>query len=187
MNRTLAWKINWYRQSELEGAILLGRVVRQADEPVVIQQLVRHCADEARHAVLWQDTIERLELPTIRILRSYQFFYGRHGALPASVAEVLALTHIFEQRVWRQFERELAKPDTPPAMRNTLEMLLRDERGHLDWVSVWLAAHAEAGELLERYRRMDEVVYAELAPFEERLWDVPELGIEPSASQARGR
>ena len=46
----LAWKLNWYRQSELEGALLLGRLVRQADDPELIARLTKHCADEARHA-----------------------------------------------------------------------------------------------------------------------------------------
>ena len=31
--RALAWLLNWYRQSELEGALLLGRMVRYADDP----------------------------------------------------------------------------------------------------------------------------------------------------------
>ncbi len=31
--RNLAWRLSWYRQSELEGALLLGRMVRQASDP----------------------------------------------------------------------------------------------------------------------------------------------------------
>ena len=28
--RSLTWKLNWYRQSELEGALLLGKMIRTA-------------------------------------------------------------------------------------------------------------------------------------------------------------
>ena len=182
MNRALAWKINWYRQSELEGAMLLGRVVRQADDPYLIGQLVRHAADEARHAALWQETLERLELPAIRILRTYQSFYGPHIAPPVSIAEVLALTHAFEQRVWRQFEQELGDERTPSLMRRTIELVHRDEEGHLDWVRRYLAETDDGGRLIETYMRVDEQVYLELAPYEERLWEVPGLGVEVGPS-----
>jgi hypothetical protein len=178
VNRALTWKINWYRQSELEGALLLGRVVRQAVDPFLVGQLVRHAADEARHAALWQETLERLELPVIRILRSYQSFYSPRIAPPASVAEVLAITHIFEQRVWRQFDQELRDASTPPVMRATIEVLHQDEQKHLDWVRRYLDRHPEGPALLNRYKSVDEQVYAELAPCEQRLWDVPGLGLE---------
>ncbi len=180
MNRALAWKINWYRQSELEGAVLLGRVVRQADDPYLISQLVRHAADEARHAAMWQDVLERLGLPAIRILRSYQSFYGQHISPPVSITEVLALTHAFEERVWRQFELELRDERTPTVMRSMIERMHRDERGHLDWVARHLADQHDGERLIATYRRIDEQVYSELAPFEQRLWDVPGLGLELS-------
>src|SRR3954469_19536691 len=93
----LAWKLNWYRQSELDGALLLGRLVRQADDPELIGRLTKHCADEARHAWLWARALEALQLPLLPIRRSYQSFYSELGAVPASIAESLALTHVFEQ------------------------------------------------------------------------------------------
>ncbi len=46
----LAWKLNWYRQSELEGALILGKLVRVVDCPELVLRLTEHCADEARHA-----------------------------------------------------------------------------------------------------------------------------------------
>jgi hypothetical protein len=68
--RALTWLLNWYRQSELEGALLLGRMVRHAQDPRVIAELTRHAADEARHGWLWQKTIAQLNLPAVRIFRS---------------------------------------------------------------------------------------------------------------------
>lgn len=176
--RSLCWKLNWYRQSELEGALLLGRVIRAAEDPALVLALTRHCADEARHALLWAETIAELGLPTVRIFRSYQSFYGKHGATPASLPEVLALTHVFERRVWRQFQQDLSLPSLPAAVGAAIEQLLTDERQHLDWVAEWLRGRPEGADLLARYQTIDAEVYTELAPFEERLWDVPGLGVE---------
>jgi hypothetical protein len=183
----LAWKINWYRQSELEGALLLGRVVRQANDPYLIAQLIRHAADEARHAALWQETLERLDLPMIRILRSYQSFYGPHIEPPVSVPEVLALTHVFECRVDRQFAQELNDERTPSLMRKTIELLQRDEQMHLDWVAKWLKEQPDGESLIAAYRRVDELAYAELRPNEDQLWEVAGLGIELLAADDRSK
>ena len=54
--RSLYWRLNWYRQSELDGALLLGRMVRHVTDPYLVRQLTQHCADEARHAWQWART-----------------------------------------------------------------------------------------------------------------------------------
>src|SRR4051794_9208705 len=130
--RNLSWKLNWYRQSELEGALLLGKMVRHTSDPWLVSRLTRHCTDEARHAWLWERTRSGLGLETVRIHRSYQSFYLEADAAPCGLPEVLGLTHIFEQRVHRQFSEEAADPDLPAAVRRTLHALIRDELAHLE-------------------------------------------------------
>ena len=34
--RSLAWRLNWYRHSELDGALLLGRMIRRATDPYLV-------------------------------------------------------------------------------------------------------------------------------------------------------
>jgi bacterioferritin (cytochrome b1) len=174
--RNFCWKLNWYRQSELEGALLLGKLVRQAREPYLVHQLTKHCADEARHAWLWARTIVRLGLPTLRIHRSYQSFYLDEIGPPRNMTEVLALTHVFEQRVHRQFTEELGKAGLPEEARRTFSAMLRDEKGHLDWIARWLAARRDAEAMLRRYREADERVYRRLAVYRDRIWDIAGLG-----------
>jgi hypothetical protein len=176
--RSLSWRLNWYRQSELEGALLLGRMIRHVTDPYLVCQLTRHCADEARHAWLWARTLETLDLPTVRIRRSYQSFYLDEISAPRTLTEVLALTHVFEHRVDRHFTGERRRPGLPDAVRRTLGILIRDERGHLDWIAQWLAARPESEAILARYRSADERVVERLAPYGERLWDVSGLGEE---------
>lgn len=105
--RNLPWRLNWYRQSELEGALLLGRMVRVANNSFLVQKLTQHAADEARHAAIWAEAIIDSALPTIRIFRSYQSLYGNHGGTPVGMQEVLAFTQIFERRVHKRFTSEL--------------------------------------------------------------------------------
>jgi hypothetical protein len=171
----LAWKLNWYRQSELEGALLLGRLVRQAEDPELLARLTEHCADEARHAALWARTLGRLRLPLLPIRRSYQSFYSELGAIPGSIAESLALTHVFEQRVDGQFRMELAGPAIEPALRQTYETLIAEEQQHLDWIRVWLLNFENGRALIERYREIDIRVYEQLRPYEGRMAEIPGL------------
>src|SRR5271157_3129458 len=132
--RSLAWKLNWYRQSELEGALLLGKMIRAVDDADLILALVHQCADEARHACLWAETVAELGLPAVRIYRSYQSFYALHGGAPGSISEALALTHVFEKRVCRQFQRDLVQRELPRPVTACLRTMLDDERQHLDWI-----------------------------------------------------
>jgi hypothetical protein len=176
--RNLRWKLNWYRQSELEGALLLGRLIRHATAPELIAQLTQHCADEARHALLWQRTLDALHLPAVRVFRSYQSFYQDETEPPTTAVEILALTHIFEQRVHSRFTEESKQPGVPQVVLRTYSAMLRDEQGHLDWVSRWLAGCDDAAKHLERYRLADERVYRRLAPYANRIWDIPGLGEE---------
>ena len=176
--RSLAWRLNWYRQSELEGALLLGRIIRHVTDPYLVGRLTRHGADEARHAWLWARTIEKLDLPTVQIRRSYQSFYLDEISAPRGLADVLALTHVFEHRVDRHFTSELTQPGLPAAVRRTLSVLIREEQGHLDWIGRWLKARPGAEPALRRYHEADERVYQQLMPYGERVWDIPGLGEE---------
>jgi len=176
--RSLSWKLDWYRQSELEGALLLGKAVRAASDPGLIVSLASHAADEADHARQWAKACQALGGPWVRILRGYQSFYADFGVLPASLVEILALTHVFERRVWRQFQQELSSLDWPLVARTTFERLLADERQHLEWVKTWLDEQSDGAALVAHYTAIDQQVYERLQLRENCLWDVPGLGIE---------
>lgn len=182
--RNLAWKLNWYRQSELEGALLLGRMVRLAPDADTATRLLKHCADEARHAQLWSECIQKLDLPVVRIHRSYQSLFAEHGGIPSNLTEVLAFTQIFERRVHKRFTTERAQPDLSEIVRSTYDVMIRDEHDHLDWVHTWLLAQPEAPALLSRYLQIDDTVYRAVLPHEPALWDIAGLGEEFTAANA---
>jgi rubrerythrin len=177
-DRNLTWKLNWYRQSELEGALLLGRMVGTVEDHDLIARLTRHAAEEAEHSRIWAEVIEELELPSVRIFRSYQSFYLRYGGAPATLVDVLAFTHIFEQRVHRRFHEELRRADTPAPAALAFHRMIQDEKEHLAWVAAWLGAQPEARDALCRYAAIDREVFTELQPYEHCLWEIPGLGRE---------
>jgi len=179
--RDLAWRLNWYRQSELDGALLLGRMVRQADDPYLIEMMTKHAADESVHAALWTQAIKNSGLPIIRIFRGYQSYYSDYGVAPASVGEVLAITHVFEKRVDQRFKEEHNDQDLPVQVRQTFERLIDDEQQHLDWIATWLESHPELQSLLSQYHDVDVQLYNHLQQYIGRTWDVPGLGEEFSS------
>jgi hypothetical protein len=173
--RNLEWRLNWYRQSELDGALLLGGLVRLSRDPYLVQQLTRHCADEARHSWLWERTIVQLGLATVPIRRSYQSFYRDEIRPPRSITEALALTHVFERRVHRQFTEDLAEPGLADAVRRTLKTLIRDEEAHLDWIARWLDSRAGAAAMVARYREADDRIYRRLVGYRDRSWEIDDI------------
>jgi hypothetical protein len=180
-DRNLAWKFNWYRQSELEGSLLLGRLLRHATDGKLAAHLHAHCADEARHAQLWAGCLAALDLPYIRIHRSYQSLFTERGGTPASLAEALAFTQIFERRVHKRFSAERAVPGLPAVALATYDRMIEDEKEHLAWVHDWLAPLPEAPALLARYQAIDEAVYRAVLPHEHALWEIAGLGEENAA------
>ena len=178
----LAIKFNWYRQSELEGSLMLGRITGRVSDPHLIARLTRHCAEEAEHSLIWVDTIRALGLPMLRIRRSYQSFYMNHGAAPASVLEVLCFTQIFERSVHRRFTEELEAPDTPGPAREAFRRMIEDEKDHLGWVAAWLGTQPGARDCLRHYQELDRRVAAELKPYESCLWAIPGLRDEAQST-----
>jgi rubrerythrin len=91
---------------------------------------------------------------------------------------VLAFTQIFERRVHKRFTDELDGPGLPDAVRATFELMIRDEKDHLEWVHDWLKPLPEAATLLKKYIEIDTALYHRLLPFLDHLWDIPGLGEE---------
>jgi rubrerythrin len=178
--RNLAWKLNWFRQSELEGALLLGRMVGTVESRDIALRLTRHSAEEAEHSRLWAEVIDELDLPHIRIFRSYQSFYLQQSGPPATLLEVLSFTQVFERRVHRRFHEELRDAVTPAPARAAYARMIEDEKEHLAWVADWLRTQSGAQACLGCFEEIDRAVFQRLQPFEQCLWAVEGLGREPA-------
>jgi acyl carrier protein len=178
ITRNELWLLSYYRESELAGALLMGRLAQQTDDDDLRVRLTEHCAEEARHAWAWTQTILEVGGTPLRVSETHQSRYQALLGDPSSVLEILALSQVFERRVMRHFRAHMGWPGTHPAVKRTLQTLMDDEVGHIRWVKDRLDAHAvvhgqaTVKEMLDRYQQADDQIYAELAAHRDRLDEV---------------
>ena len=159
--------LNFYRASELHGGLVLGQVARRARGSALVLDLTRHSAEEVVHAQLWTETIIAVGGQVRPVRETYQTRYARVVGTPTALVDVLALTQVFERRVYRHFTEHLHRPGTHPRVAATLERMLEEEKGHLRWVKRWLDEQSKVlgnavAETMARYVEADAIVYAEM-------------------------
>lgn len=164
MDKTEIPLLNFYRASELHGGLILGQMVRRTRDPELIVQLTRHSAEEVMHALLWTETIVAVGGKPAPVRNTYQNRYVDAVGTPITLLEVLALTQVFERRVYRHFMIHLRRPDVHPAVAATLARMIEEEKGHLAWVKRWLDQQAkerpdQVRDVISRYLEADERVY----------------------------
>jgi len=159
------WILSYYRESELAGGLVMGRLARETDDDDLRVHLTEHCAEEAHHAWLWTETILKVGGTPKRVAETYQTRYYAEIGMPASLLEILTLTQVFERRVVRHFRAHLKWPNVHPAVAETLHRMIEDEVGHLSWVKDRLDRYAaERGEAvvaetMRRFTEVDDRVY----------------------------
>jgi hypothetical protein len=158
-------RLNFYRASELHGGLVLGQLVRRVRDGELILELTRHSAEEVVHAQLWTETIIAVGGTPRPVRDTYQSHYARAIGAPSSVLQVLALTQVFERRVYRHFLDHARIPGTHPTVRATLERMCEEEKHHLSWVKRWLDRESQ--------RRADDVrrMMAEYAAIDEQIYE----------------
>lgn len=148
--------LNFYRASELHGGLILGQIARRTRDPRLIPSLTRHSAEGVMHAALLTETIVAIGGTPEPVRDTYQARYAEAVGTPASVVEVLALTQVFEQRVFSHFTRHLRVPGIHPAVAATLRRMIHEKRWHVSRVKAWLDERAkeraqEVRDVLRRY------------------------------------
>jgi acyl carrier protein len=159
------WILSYYRESELAGGLIMGRLARETDDDDLRVHLTEHCAEETNHAWLWTQTILKVGGTPKRVAETYQTRYYAEIGMPASLLEILTLTQVFERRVIRHFRAHLKWPNVHPAVTETLHRMIEDEVGHISWVKDRLDRYAvEKGEAIvadtmRHFTEVDERVY----------------------------
>lgn len=164
------WTLNLYRNSELHGALLMGRLARTLKDTTLLAHATRHCATEARHAAILSEALEKLGGSIDPHLTTVQEHYSAKGGIPASLVDLLVLSEVLEKRVLATYRAHVARPDVHPEIKRTLsEILLEmEEEDHGEegsWIESALERQppvlVEAAE--EKWRAVDAAVAAELA------------------------
>lgn len=179
INENELWLLSFYRTSEITGAEFFARLAKYIKPSFIQHDLTKHFADESQHAWYWQKCIHDVGADPLRIDIAYQDRYIEAAGLPANVMEVLAITQVFEKRVIGQYSIHLQTPDLHPAIKDTLNLIMEDEKWHIQWVGDALKklepkfGKENIEETLKRFRAADQEVYQKvLEEQKDRIHDV---------------
>lgn len=159
------WVINFYRHSEITGALFFGRLAQYISDPVIKYDLTKHFSDESLHAWYWEDCLHQLGTHSQRSIGSYQDEYFTAIGVPTNMMEILAITQIFESRVIRQYQMHLDIEHISPVVSSTINRIMEDEKWHLKWIRDALKrlapkyAEGSIEKTLSRYRAIDDEIY----------------------------
>jgi bacterioferritin (cytochrome b1) len=159
--------LNLYRNSELHGALLMGRIARSVSSPEVLVGATRHCATEAQHAALLTEVITALGGTLDPTADTIQQRYSEDGGIPKDVADLLILSEVLEARVLTSYREHLERTDVHTKIRQTLDHIIRDEEAHSGnegWAERWLATLPvdRLGAIREKWAEIDRRVADEL-------------------------
>jgi bacterioferritin (cytochrome b1) len=173
------WVLSYYRTSEISGSLFFGRLARSMRPGPLQRDMTKHYADESQHAWYWTRCIETMGGHAHKMAEAYQDQYFEAAGMPVNYMEVLAITHIFERRVINQYAKHLSVPGSHPAVKETLNTIMKDEKWHIQWVrDALLQMEGEYGPdhvraTLERFQRADQEVYRKtMKEHEERANDL---------------
>ncbi|MGB7150034.1 MAG: ferritin-like domain-containing protein [Terriglobales bacterium] len=161
------WLLNLYRNSELHGALLMGRLARSVTSPEVLVGATRHCATEAHHAALLTEVIAKLGGAIDPLTETIQMHYSQDGGIPKDVIDLLVLSEILEERVLTSYREHLRRSDVEPSVRKTLQRIIQDEEAHSGengWAEQLIAGMPaeQVAATQQKWRDVDQKVAAEL-------------------------
>jgi hypothetical protein len=164
------WLLNFYRNSELHGALLMGRLARTLTDDTLLLQTTKHCATEARHAALLSEAIVEVGGRLDPGITPVQEHYSASGGIPKALADLLVLSETLEQRVLTTYRAHLERADVHPIVRRTIAGILEEmEHEHGDEHAGWIdrALHAlpatDVAAAEAKWRAVDRTVSDELA------------------------
>lgn len=161
------WLLSLYRNSELHGALLMGRLARSVSRPEVLLGATRHCATEALHAALLTELINKLGGAVDLTTEAIQEHYSQLGGIPKELIDLLVLSEVLETRVLISYREHLQRSDVHPKVRETLERIIRDEEAHSGeqgWTEQLLAQMPETqvAAAWKKWRDIDQKVAGSL-------------------------
>ena len=163
------WLLNFYRNSELHGALLMGRLARTVGDNELLVETTAHCATEARHAAMLSRAITAAGGRLDTAIEPIQAHYSQAGGVPGTLLDVLVLSETLERRVRESYHRHLADEAPHPAAADTLaaivaEMDARHGAEHAGWIEQALD-RLEPGKVAsarQKWQAVDQRVAARL-------------------------
>ena len=133
--------LSFYRASELAGSMLLGKLALHTNHDHLRVPLTEQCLEEAKHAWMLTQTIDKLGAVPVKITQTYQSELGKIYGFPESTVDILCLTRVLEVVALETYQKHVAMRRVTPAVKETLEAIIEDEVGHIDWIQAELEKH----------------------------------------------
>jgi hypothetical protein len=175
------WALNFFRNSELHGALLMGRLARTLSDTTLLAHVTTHCATEARHAAMLSDLIAAVGGRIDPKIETVQERYSQRGGIPTSFVDLLVLSEVLEKRVLVTYRAYLTRGDVHPEVRTTLAAIVREmereeDGDHAGWIDEALEAEPrQAVEAAEgRWRAVDAAVVKEIEDMVSARFPQPE-------------
>jgi len=170
------WLLSFYRTSEISGALFFGRLAKSLPPGPIQTDLTKHFADESQHSWYWTRCLQNLGHEPIKLDVAYQDQYISAAGMPANIMEVLGITLIFKKRDIGRYPPHGQAPDLNPEVKKTLDLIVEDEKWHIEWVTQALKnMEGEFGKehiekTLKRFHDADKDVYEKtIKEHEERI------------------
>lgn len=149
--------VNDIRYAELKGAADLAQMAERVPHPGIATNLIRHCADEAKHAHYFTQILDKLggtpHKPERVLYLDHATACLRPPGAPSPEAArrdqtlrlipMLAIIWALEQRV--PLLMEPLMPLLDEASQAQLREILEDERHHLNWVEAQMQEWIDGG------------------------------------------
>jgi bacterioferritin (cytochrome b1) len=162
------WLLSFFRNSELHGALLMGRLARSLSDTELLKNITRHCATEAHHAALLTEVIADLGGEVDPKTGTIQEHYSREGGIPKALLDLLVLSEVLENRVLLAYREQLNSAGLHPKVRVVLEEILREEEEHGAGDNTWLEqtlrkySVAEVADSRRRWSEIDRKVAGQI-------------------------
>jgi bacterioferritin (cytochrome b1) len=134
--------LSFYRASELAGSMLLGKLALHTNHDHMRVPLTEQCLEEAKHAWMLTETIHRLGSIPVKITHTYQSELGKIYGVPDGTVDILCLTRVLEVVALETYQKHVAMRGVTPAVKETLQAIIEDEVGHIDWIQAELDKYA---------------------------------------------
>ena len=162
------WLLNFYRNSELNGALLMGRLARSTSDPELIVNFTRHCATEAHHATLLSELLQAVDAG-FQATITVQEAYAERAGVPKQLADLLVVSEVLEKRVLKTYKAHLEEEEFPAAVQEVLrrivhEMEEEEDGEHAGWIDrrLQLLPHEEVERAEKKWRTVDAEVATHL-------------------------
>jgi bacterioferritin (cytochrome b1) len=172
------WLLSFFRNSELHGALLMGRLARSVSGTELLTNITRHCATEAHHAALLTEVIADLGAEIDPKTGTIQEHYSREGGVPKALVDLLVLSEVLENRVLSAYREQLNSAGLHPKVRVVLEEILREEEEHGTGENTWLEqtlrkySPAEVADSRRKWSEIDRKVAGQIYSQLDRLFPV---------------